>query len=90
MEAPSVDLPRRDRADADLRGAADDGAKQNLPPRGAHLLRIVEQRERADAVVAQAFVVEQHPGDDERPRERTAAGLVRSGYEAGAEAPVKR
>jgi len=27
-------------------------------------------------VVAQAFVVEQHPGNHERPRERTATCLV--------------
>jgi hypothetical protein len=41
-------------------------------------------------MVAQAVVVEQDAGDDERPGERAPACLVRSGYEAGAEAPVKR
>ena len=46
------------------------------------------ERERADAVVAQTVVVEQHARDDERPRERPAPGLVRARDEAGAELAI--
>ena len=68
---------------------ADDRAKQLLPLRLGQLLRVVQQRERANAVVAQGLVVEQDAGDDERPRKRTAAGLVDSRHEACAEPSVE-
>ena len=50
--------------------------EEPLPLGSAQLLGIVQQRQRADAMVAQARVVEEHTGNDERPRERPAAGLV--------------
>ena len=39
-------------------------------------------------MVAQALVVEQHAGDDERPGERAATGLVRACDEARSERAV--
>jgi hypothetical protein len=40
------------------------------------LLGVVQPRERPDTVVAEAFVVEQDAGDDQRPREAAASRLV--------------
>ena len=57
-------------ADGDPLGAGDDRAEELLAPLGRTLLRVVQERERADAVVAQRGVVEQDAGDDERPGER--------------------
>ena len=54
----------------------------------ADLLRVVQERQRPDAVVAQAVVVEQHARDDERPGERPAARFVRSRDEPAAEVAV--
>src|SRR5918992_2065569 len=90
MQPLPVDLPRRDHAHADPGGAADDGAEQLLPLERSHLLRVVQRRERPDSVMAEALVVEEHPGDDERPGQRAAAGLVGSGHEARTEPAVER
>src|SRR4051794_18869712 len=89
MEAVPVDLPVRDHADDDLLGARDHGAEQRLPALGRDLLRVVQQRERAHLVVAQAAVVEQHAGHDEWPRQTAATRLVRPGHEACAELAVE-
>jgi hypothetical protein len=67
MQPVGVDLAGRDRAHRDPLRAADHGAKQRLTARRRQLLRIVEERERPDTVVAKARVVEQDTGDDERP-----------------------
>jgi hypothetical protein len=90
MEAVRVDLTRRDRTDGNPLGTSDDGPKQRLPRRAGQLLRIVEQRERADTVVPQAGVVEQDARDDERSSERASARLVRPCDKPRAEAAVKR
>jgi hypothetical protein len=90
MQAVGVDLARRDRADGDLLGAGDHGAEQRLASAGGQLLGVVQQRQRPDAMVAQAVVVEQDARDDERPGKGAAAGFVGSRYEARAEAAVKR
>ena len=89
VQAVRIDLPRRDRADGDLLGAADDGPEQRLARRGSELLRVVQQRERPHPVVAQAVVIQQDAGDDERSGEGPSPCLVRSGDETRAEAPVK-
>ena len=89
MEAAPIDLVRREHANDDSLGAADDRAVELVAPVGRHLLRVVQERERPDAVVAQARVVEQHSGDDERTGERAAAGLVRSRDEARPEPAVE-
>src|SRR5205823_11748116 len=46
-------------------------------------------RERARLVLLQPRVVEQHPRDDERPRERASPGLVRACDETCSEPPVE-
>ncbi len=53
---------------------------------GVDLLRVVQQRERPDAVAAQCGVVEQHARDDQRPGERPATGLVGARDEPNARA----
>jgi hypothetical protein len=54
-----------------------------------HLLRVVEERERPDRVVAQTLVVEEDARGDERPGQAAAAGLVRARDEADAETAVE-
>ena len=67
MKAVGVDLPRRDCAHRDLLGTGEDAVKESLAIGRADLLGVVQQRQRADAVVAQARVIEQYAGNDERP-----------------------
>ena len=63
----AVDLRGRDHLDGDLRRAGEHGPEERLPVLGADLLRVVQLRERPNAMVAQRFVVEKNAGDDERP-----------------------
>jgi len=63
----AVDLRVRDHLDRDLRRRREDGPEERLPVLGADLLRVVQLRQRADAMVAQRLVVEEDAGDDERP-----------------------
>ena len=51
VEAVPVDVGAGDDADADPRCAADDGAEELLALGGRDLLRVVQRRERADAVI---------------------------------------
>ena len=67
VEAVAVDVGAGDDADADPGGAADDRAKELLALGGRDLLRVVERRERANAVIPEALVVQQHAGHHERP-----------------------
>jgi hypothetical protein len=78
MEAVRVDLACRDRPYRDFRGAGEDGVEQLVAARRSQLLRVVEQRERPDAMVAQALVVQQHARDDERPGKGAPSRLVRA------------
>ena len=89
MEAVAVDRAGRDHADDDLLRAGQHGVEELLAPLGRALLRVVQEPERADAVVAQRAVVEEDARDDQRPRERPAPGLVDPGDVAGAEAPIE-
>src|SRR5204863_1941190 len=89
VQAVPVDLARRDNADDHLLRTSDHGTEELLALRGRALLRVVQERERPDAVVAQTLVVEQHARDDERPRERPATRLVRAGDEPRTELPVE-
>jgi len=66
MESLAVDLRVRDHLDRDLRRRREDGSEERLPVLGADLLRVVQLRQRADAVVAQRLVVEKDACDDER------------------------
>ena len=52
MQAGPVD-PACVTPDGDPLGAAEDRAEELLPPSGAELLRVVQVRKRADAMVAQ-------------------------------------
>ena len=79
---------RGDDAHADPRRAADDGAEELLAVGRGDLLRVVQERQRTHAVVAQAVVVEQHAGDHERPCQRASPGLVGARDEARAELPI--
>jgi len=81
MQAVGVDLARRHGANRNLGRTAEDSLKQLLPAGGGELFRVVQKRQRPNAMVAQALVVEQHAGDDERPRERAPARFVRTGDE---------
>ena len=91
-------LPDRIRIECDNEGrdahgnprrAADDGAEEILPALGRALLRVVEEAERPDAMVAQRAVVEQDARHDQRPGERAAPRLVRAGDETCAEASIE-
>jgi len=66
VQALAVDLRVRDHLDGDLRRRREHGAEEGLPVLRADLLRVVQLRERADAMVAKRFVVEKDAGDDER------------------------
>ena len=55
---------------------------------GVDLLRVVEERQGPDAMATQSGVVEQDAGDDQRPCERPATGLVGACHEPDAEAAI--
>jgi hypothetical protein len=69
VQPHAVDLTRRH----DLHGNAcrtrQHSPEQLLPILGRDLLRVVQLRERANAMVSQRVVVEQDACDDERPCE---------------------
>ena len=67
MQPFAVDLRVRDHLHGDLGGRCEHGAEEGLAVLGADLLRVVQLRERPNAVVAQGVVVEQDACDDERP-----------------------
>ena len=88
VQAGSVDVRGRDHAHRDRGRSGEDGAIEALALGRLHLLRVVETCERTDAVTAQGCVVEQHPRDDEGPRERPTPRLVGSRDEPRTEPPV--
>ena len=88
VQPVAVDHRGRVDVDRDSLGARENRVVQLVAHCFADLLRVVQERERADAVVAQAVVVEQHARDDERPGERPAAGLVRTRDQPAAEVAV--
>jgi len=90
VEPVAVDHVGRDDTDDDPGRTAGDGAKELLPTLVGDLLRVVQERERADGVVAQPLVVEEDTGGDERPGEAPTPRLVRAGDEPDAEPPVER
>jgi hypothetical protein len=89
VEALAIDRVRGDDANGDALGAPDDGAEELLSIGGRHLLRVIQQPERTDTMVAQARVVEQDARDDQWAGERAAPGLIRAGDEASAELTVE-
>jgi hypothetical protein len=89
VQALAVDLARRDDLDGDPGRTGENRAEELLSVLGRDLLRVVQLRERPNAVVAKRVVVEEDAGDDERAGERAAAGLVSPGDEASAEPSVE-
>jgi hypothetical protein len=89
VQPRSVDLARRHDSHADRRGACYDGREELLALVRRHLLRVVQHRERSNARPTEKLVIEQHPGDDERPCERSATGFVGTGHEAHAETSIE-
>ena len=67
MQPAAVDLAGRNESDRDPVGAGDDCPEELLAPLGRELLRVVQERQGADAMVAKRPVVEQDARDDERP-----------------------
>ena len=53
----------------DTRGAGENGPEELLSILRRDLFRVVQLRERADAMVAERVVVEKDSGDDERAGE---------------------
>jgi hypothetical protein len=56
---------------------------------GAALFGVVEHAERPAVAHRQPLVVDQHPGGDQRPRERAAPGLIGAGDEPRAQLAVE-
>ena len=88
VEPVAVDVTRRDHTNRHLRRRLEDGQEKRFAHLGIDLLGIVQQGERPRAPSVERVVVEQDAGDDERPRERSSARLVRTGDEADAEPSV--
>jgi hypothetical protein len=76
MKPVAVDLRRRDHANRERARARYDPAEELLALLDRELLRIVQACERTNAVIAEGLIVEQNSGDDERPGEAAASGLV--------------
>src|SRR5581483_3839946 len=89
VQPVAVDLRVRHHPHRDPGGAAEHGAEELFAPRRVELLRVVQDGERTDAVVAEALVVEQDARHDEGPGERAASGLVGSGDVARAKRAVE-
>ena len=89
VQATLVDPPRAARHDRDARGGAEHDRIQLGPGLGVVLLGIVERGQRPDLAEAEALVVEQHRGGNQRPRQAPAARLVRTGHEPHPEIPIE-
>ena len=89
MQTAPVDRPVWDDTYLHALGAAQHAPKEHLALFGRALLRVVQETERTDAVLAETRVVEQHAGDDERPGQGTPPCLVRTRDPARAELPVE-
>jgi hypothetical protein len=89
VQALAVDLAGGDDLDRDPGCAGENGAEELFPVLGRDLLRVVQLRERTNAMVAERVVVEKDAGDDERSGEGAAAGFVSPGDEASAELSVE-
>ena len=89
MQPVAVDDGRRDDPDCNPLRAPGDGPEERFALIVRQLLRVVQQRERPDAVIAQAHVVEENGRRHERPGEASTPRLVRSCDEAHAEPAVE-
>src|SRR5581483_669322 len=89
MKPLAIDALVRDHPDGDALGTGDDGAEERGAMRAVELLRVVQERERADAVVAQPVVVEEDACDDEGSRQGPSSRLVGAGDESRAEPAIE-
>jgi hypothetical protein len=87
VQPGAVDLSRRDDLHGDTGCAREHRPEQLLTVLRRDLLRVVQLRERPNAMVAERVVVEKNAGDDERAGERAAA---RSSAPATKRAPSLR
>jgi hypothetical protein len=88
VQAAVVDAARTPRDDRDARGDAQHHRVQRLARLLGVLLGVVEQPERANLARAEALVVEEDRGGDQRAGQTAPAGLVGPGDEAEAEGAV--
>jgi hypothetical protein len=89
VQPVAVDRLGGDDTDRDSRRAARDGAEEYLASVLGHLFRVVQKGEWANAVVAQALVVEENARDDQRSGEAPATSLIRPGNEPRTESSVE-
>src|SRR5581483_11169402 len=89
VQSVAIDYRCRKDANRDPLCATHDRPVELVAGLWVDLLRVVQERERPDAMVGEAFVVEQHARDDERPRQRPAARPAGAGDEPPAERPVE-
>ena len=89
VQPDAIDLPRRDDLNGNPGCAREHRPEQLLTVLRRDLLRVVQLRERPNAMVAQRVVVEKDAGDDERAGERAAPCFVSPGDEASAELSVE-
>jgi hypothetical protein len=85
----TVDRCRGDHPHRDALGAPRNRPEEHLAALMRDLLRVVQEGERPDGMVAQPRVVEENAGDDQRTREASASGLVCSGDVSDSELPVE-
>jgi hypothetical protein len=89
VKTVTVDHAWRDDADRDPRRTACNRTKKSLALGGRHLLGVVQKPERADTMVAQAFIVEEDRRGDERARETPSTRLVGAREKADPDASVE-
>src|SRR5512132_2479395 len=88
VEPVPVDRRGGNDTNRDTRRARHDRGEEALTLLGVYLFRVVQRRERPNAMPPQLLVVEQDASDDERPSQRTPTGLVRAGDIARAQPAI--
>ena len=89
VQAAGVDPADAARDHRDAGRGAQHAREQLLARLLGVLLGVVERCERTQIRGGERLVVEQHAGRHQRPRQRTATGLIRAGHQPHAEAPVE-
>ena len=89
VQAAGVDAANAAHRDRDAIDRSQHDRVELLALLGAALLGVVELAERAPVAQAEALVVDQHRGGDQRAGERAAPGLVGAGDVARAQRAVE-
>ncbi len=89
VQPVAVDGLRGNHPHRNARRATRHRPEKHFAPLLGHLLRVVQESKRTNAVVTQRGVVEENTRDNQRPREAAPTGLVRAGDEPRPEAPIK-